>query len=346
MLNKKCFFLHDYNTVTYSEIANSELNGVQAVKIYYLIYGRNAWRNTWITRYYSEASMHLNYNSARRYAEEHRKRGSHFTIRELPAIAFQSSQGVFVVTQINENEPLKDYLFPDVNYHYIITDKCYRVLCPGQLIKNIADSFYYFSPFWKTQPESKDSVMHLATVLETFLEPYDGKLKQWESFSQGTDYYLGWDEVDNKICPDYILTIVNGLQSLFEKLPKCFGDSKRTEKISWSDYINCNKNFYFAPNIFLYSGGIIIQKKISYYLEHKNKHFHTLFPYYKDLNLQWICFKYVKQQVLRSNTTIDNLYSCLHFVRQYFNQGIALSDFKKIKDGKFNEVAESYVTSF
>ena len=346
MRNMKCYFLHDYNTETYSEIANSELNGVQAVKIYYLIYGRNAWRSTWITRYYSEASMHLNYNSARRWAEEHRKRGSHFTIRELPAIAFQSSQGVFVVTQINENEPLKDYLFPDVNYHRKITDKCYRVLCPGQLIKNIADSFYYFSPFWKTQPKSNDSVMHLATLFETFLEPYDGKLKQWESFPQGTDYYLGWDEVDNKICPDYILTIVNGLQSLFEKLPNCFGDSKRTEKISWSDYINSNKNFYFERSIFGYSGGVIIQNKIRYYLEHKNKHFHTLFPYYKDLNLQWICFKYVKQQVFRSNTTIDNLYSCLHFVRQYFNQGIALSDFKKIEAGKFNEVAESYDTSF
>lgn len=344
MLNKKCFFLHDYNTETYSEIANSELNGVQAVKIYYLIYGRNAWRSTWITRYYSEASMHLNYNSARRYAEEHRKSGSHFTIRELPAIAFQSSQGVFVVTQINENEPLKDYLFPDVNYHSKITDKCYRVLCPGQLIKNIADSFYYFSPFWKSRPKSQDSVMHLATVLKNFLEPYDGKLKQWESFSQGTDYYLGWNEVDNKICPDYILKIVNSLQSLFEKLPNCFGDSKRTEKISWSDYINSNKNFYFDMTIFSYSGGIIIQKKISYYLEHKNKHFHTLFPYYKDLNLQLICFKYVRRQVFRSNTTIDNLnlYSCLHFVRQYFNQGIALSEFKKIKAGKFNEVPESY----
>lgn len=46
MLNKKCYFLHDYNTETYSEIANSELNAVQAVKIYYLIYGRNAWRST------------------------------------------------------------------------------------------------------------------------------------------------------------------------------------------------------------------------------------------------------------------------------------------------------------
>ena len=57
MFNKKRYFLHDYNTETYSEIANSELNAVQAVKIYYLIYGRNAWRSTWITRYYSEASM-------------------------------------------------------------------------------------------------------------------------------------------------------------------------------------------------------------------------------------------------------------------------------------------------
>ena len=65
----------------------NKVNNVYPVKIYYVTTGRNAWRSTWIERYY-KGCMRYSLESAKSYCEGHRQRGTVFYIRELPSLAF------------------------------------------------------------------------------------------------------------------------------------------------------------------------------------------------------------------------------------------------------------------
>lgn len=61
----------------------------RAVKLFYVIYGRNAWNDTWITRYF-DGCMNPTFDTAKKTSEEKRVQGSVFYISEIPALQFIS----------------------------------------------------------------------------------------------------------------------------------------------------------------------------------------------------------------------------------------------------------------
>ena len=90
--------------------SKEKVTGCLAVKIYFSIEGRNAWWSTW-KQTYTEGCMQLTLNSSKTILGQKRKQGSVFYIIEMPAIVFQHTLGgCLVVTQINSQSPLKDYL--------------------------------------------------------------------------------------------------------------------------------------------------------------------------------------------------------------------------------------------
>lgn len=79
------------------------VRSINVVKLFYVTTGRNAWWNTWITRY-SPGCMHSTIESAKDFCEKARVQGSVFYIEELPSIAFITPGGTLVVSEINTDD--------------------------------------------------------------------------------------------------------------------------------------------------------------------------------------------------------------------------------------------------
>lgn len=141
------------------------LRQVEAVKIYYCLYGRNAWHSTWIQRY-SENCMHLTFASAKSHAEAKRVQGSVFYIKELPALQFTTGKYRVLITQINSTCPLREYSpsarRKDVIYGKTkIHDSRENYLTFGAPMEGLILSFSHDSRFWITLQSSINSVIIL-----------------------------------------------------------------------------------------------------------------------------------------------------------------------------------------
>jgi hypothetical protein len=108
--------LFTFNEEHFPKIAEASLEAVQAVSLYYLHHGRNAWHSTWVSKY-REGCMHSDEQSAKASAEEQRTQGSVFNISRIPAVLFVSSSGSIAVTEINSLRPLAGYSPDAVNTH-------------------------------------------------------------------------------------------------------------------------------------------------------------------------------------------------------------------------------------
>lgn len=100
--------LAKFHLGSHRKLASSTIDQVFETKIFYLIRGRNAWHSTWVTHYFDRC-MHDTLATAKAWAEELRERGSVFTIREQPALAFRSAIGAVLVTEINTQTPLASW---------------------------------------------------------------------------------------------------------------------------------------------------------------------------------------------------------------------------------------------
>lgn len=185
-----------------SYLEKLSLHDVASIKIFYCFQGRNAWHSTWICRYYDNC-MHLTLESAQKYAESMRKSGSVFYIYEIPALLLDSQDYAVVVTQINEDCPLRYYSEKAVRKNgYGAKEKVdkysenYIVL--GSPMDRLVYSFLPGSRFWKVQQPIKNSIIFLYTrSQENALLLRQEKLKAWKSYSMGNDCYLGWNPIEN-----------------------------------------------------------------------------------------------------------------------------------------------------
>lgn len=148
----------------------------RAVKLYYVFYGRHAWNDTWITRYF-DGCMNYSLEAIKQTIEYQRVQGSVFNIREIPAIQFLNSKLSVIVTEINSVKPLQ--------LHQNIPEKITVTLC------DIYDFFY---------PISEHSVIRLMLkerLSKNCFELIDGtsSLKQYQSRVKGGDTPLSWQEI-------------------------------------------------------------------------------------------------------------------------------------------------------
>lgn len=187
------------------------LRGVKAVKIYYCLYGRNAWHSTWIQKYFPNC-MQITFDAAKQYAESLRIQGSVFSILEMPALQIDSGSVKFLATQINTITPLRGYspnALRDIpTWKNKIDNLRENYLKFGAPIEGSMLSFDYDSRFWRTRQPPKNSVILLYFDSNIELEALKTtKLKSWRSNSVGEHYYLNWHEVDNAVRQSAVMRI-------------------------------------------------------------------------------------------------------------------------------------------
>jgi len=189
-----------------------KLRGIKAVKIYYCLYGRNAWNSTWV-RKYSKDCMHTTLESARDFAESKRVQGSVFYIKELPALFFDGGLYPILITQINEPCPLKNYsanaLTTNIAFGYQKIEG-YRdnYLTFGSPLNGVLLSFKHTSRFWRIQPPEDSSVILLYSKHE--YEPIElgsEELQAWKSQAMSKSAYLSWSYLKANVSQKAILEL-------------------------------------------------------------------------------------------------------------------------------------------
>jgi hypothetical protein len=189
----------EFQLTAHRALAGSKITRVFETKVFYVIRGRNAWHSTWVTHYF-ERCMHPTLWSAKQRTEELREQGSTFTIREQPAVCFSTDKGQILVTEINNSVPLlawiKDHKKApngfQLNHEFCALE---RLLQCDQSARALSRAFDSYDFFPGRLPSRAQHIFILATkVPDACSEDRRSRLKQWNSRSQGTDYYLEWIE--------------------------------------------------------------------------------------------------------------------------------------------------------
>ncbi len=192
-------------------IGDEAVQSAESKRIYYLIRGRNAWHSTWVQHYFP-GCMSTKLSDAESDAERKRGNGNVFYIKELPALAFQCSKGVFLVTQINTTSPLIGY-----SPHAVTKGASEgRVLAPnakncylrqGSPLELLDLSFEHDSRFWKRAPPPTNSVIRLFAygISLDQLGNLDSRLSMRKSSaSGGAKNSLCWSIESGKLEAQYV----------------------------------------------------------------------------------------------------------------------------------------------
>ena len=138
-------------------------------KVWYFHYGRNAWNWTWTNKYPGSQAFHPTFDSCRAAIEAQRVQGSTWRMREMPAVVIAGKDDAIIVTEINTETPLKDFVAVDYG---------------DKTLASIADCF---------QPRRENSVIRFITYRQT-IGPAELPFKGQKSYTRGPKsmYYLGW----------------------------------------------------------------------------------------------------------------------------------------------------------
>lgn len=199
----------------FSDVAGAKVESISTARLYYVYTGRNAWHSTWI-RKYSKGCMHTSLKSAKDYVEKKRVQGTVFNIEELPAIAFKSSAGDIIATQINTRTPLEAYS-PDAISNVDILADIYPHLNLDNYIQlgapmlGVALSFRHWSRFWSVRQQESDAAIVVVTRDKSaeYNHDLDEGFKSYSSYTQGGNYRLGWFTRDAEMSAAPINTILS-----------------------------------------------------------------------------------------------------------------------------------------
>lgn len=204
--------LSTLRTINNTQLMESKVEHIEAITVYYVYTGRNAWHSTWITQY-TEGCMHSTLQSAKAYAETKRIQGTVLNISDLPALHIYSPAGSIIVTQINTKQPFKDYSRSAVReshrYYDLIENHLNDYLVPGATIHGAVLSFDSDSRFWRSPPPMLNS-----TIIVTPSEkPCEYSIsqntnKRRRSISYGSSYTLGWKEQDTDISSEAVFCLL------------------------------------------------------------------------------------------------------------------------------------------
>jgi len=145
----------------------SPIKELRETQAYYLGYGRNAWHNTWINKYYPE-SVSFDSGKLKKRAEGKRKQGSVFKVQAVPLLVIRLKSHSYGLACINEKER-----------HYY-SDLLVRM--------------HEIEPrdFWTVLPESDQNWILTFRIYghQHEDEPFSPSLLR--SYSKGANYLLGW----------------------------------------------------------------------------------------------------------------------------------------------------------
>ncbi len=165
----------------------------RAVKLYYAIYGRNAWHETWITRYF-DGCMSGALEEAKETVEQQRKQGSVFYIREIPALQLLNSKLSVIITEINTDKPLQ--------HHQNVPQDTQITLC---------EMYDFFSPL---KDHSVIRLICRKRQSKNLFEPIQGQFKQLHSQVRNSDSPFSWNQIDYHMSPTSVEQLATRLNSM------------------------------------------------------------------------------------------------------------------------------------
>lgn len=138
-------------------------------KVYYFYSGRNAWQWTWSKKYLGSRSFHPTFESCRNEIQKNRVQGSTWRMREMPAVVVSGKEFAIVITEINTETPLKDFV---------------SVALEKKTLTHIGDCF---------APRKENSVVRFITN-HSVIAPAELPFKDQRSSTRGPKnrYYLTW----------------------------------------------------------------------------------------------------------------------------------------------------------
>ena len=152
--------------------------------------------------------MHSTRWSAEFYAEEIRKQGSVIRIEELPAIHVMADGMSLFCTQINQDNPMKDFSFFLNKSARIKAEKWHfsETIAFSESVHRAASCFNHASECWERSPKAQDSVLVLWSSEARKLIPLEhDRLEAWKSKPFIRGGRLGWVKVRSKVTGDAVL---------------------------------------------------------------------------------------------------------------------------------------------
>jgi hypothetical protein len=177
---------------------------VTAVQAYVLIRGRNAWNSTWVQNYMGTGAVYLTLVEAKKAAEAQRVQGSVFYIRQIPAMALNSTEGSVLLVEFHSDNSFGKWDTKNGADELVIGTPLSQVITAlGR------------GGLWKTPVPSKHSFITVKTGWDTLeTVPPRGSFTRWTSQSQGPNYYLKWNEYSGRYSRGGINAIIRTFNSI------------------------------------------------------------------------------------------------------------------------------------
>lgn len=188
---------------------SGELLGVRAARLYVTVESRNAWHSTTSRKYSGNWALYPFLSLAKQHAEERRKPGSQFIIRESPGLVFYSSKAAVFMTDFH----------PEVPFGKWDASRASEVFRIGTHMLHVIRAFATYG-FWTTKSNTrKDSLVNTTIRLDQWLDPAlwsqfdfvepDSKFANLTSKAVGSGYKLAWTKSDAKCSARGALAIEN-----------------------------------------------------------------------------------------------------------------------------------------
>lgn len=180
----------------------------RAVKLFYVIYGRNAWHDTWVTKYF-DGCMNPSLVAAKQTSENKRVQGSVFYISEIPALQFISDKFSILVAEINSVQPLQH--IQEMPEDEPLTAKTiYDHFAP--INQNSIIRLAWKSRRFRATDSGLEKISYTMRELNPLIK--SEIFKKFKSYSHGKDYLLGWNEIDHKMSSSAVLRLAEQFDSM------------------------------------------------------------------------------------------------------------------------------------
>lgn len=180
-LAAKATLLRKIDTRADAALLESELLGILVCRAFITVRQRNAWHETTSSQYRGESSLNVSLDAAKGVAEEWRKQGSHFLIREVAAIALLSPLCLAVTVDF----------YHDDSFGYWDVARGKQSLRRGNALEEPLRSLGHMGD-WAIRPD-RNSIVRGVELFAT-VRPVGARARfsAYTSISDGPRYYLRW----------------------------------------------------------------------------------------------------------------------------------------------------------
>jgi hypothetical protein len=190
---------------------------LQAVRLFRLYSGRNAWWSVWVEDRYGWFFSTI--SEAKTFAEKLRTQGTVFYISELPALAVSSQNFLILLAQLS-SRPFEHYsqqaIVPAHPTRPLIENARDNYLSVGVPLGHFLLSFDTGGRFWteKSSGQARKVLMmkHEQPADAVFEQLSENKLPVRRSKPDGVNYPLAWRVQEEQVDPAATLALVAAFQ--------------------------------------------------------------------------------------------------------------------------------------